>query len=441
MRVNRFPFAEACILDSTVAGTVRVAIAIAPKAPWGLASYDSDRWEITVHDALTGDVMTKGISPEVPRATVEIDLLGDASVEQGDCPAFSPEEEPGSDREIVSSAICRPTGIKMRHRMEALVSAHTGDFTPTTFDWSADFPAGILGTGAQSEVEFCPCGERLVKVFVEEAAGIETIEFAVVMDAPELSLSVEQKHFDRFGQAIPNPGTATEPAATVEMSVTAWNNRFGAVPMCTWPELRWADASSTNGHLDETDVPAGPLQPIGDGCAATLTVWDPLIDGGLIPHAKRIRGVSVMNDGLQCGKTIFNIDTAPIAEIAPHDFEIRPLKPIDMKIGGKGVVEKRVRFSVANRLETDTEVEPLPGAVEVRNLDCPPEMVPAEVELDSSDVGPMIGPGESLEVDAENFPVFDGSNRRCSIGIAIEPEADLEPSNNAAATHVAIQGP
>ena len=403
MTMTDYPNVEACILDGTLATGIRVAVPIAPKAPWMLAAYDSDEWEVTVFDAATSNVTVRPVRILVPEASVSVALLGGATVESGDCPLFSAEEEPGSEREILHDAINRATGVKMRQEMQAQVSAHTGDFTPLSYAWTAESPAGPLGTGDTVPVEFCPCGSRWVGLVVEEDAGIETVEVGFLMDAAELSLTVAAQHIDRFGAVILDPTHSKESAATIELSVTPFRSH-GPTPACSWPELRWSDPTSMAGAAAETDVPAGRLAVHGNGCTATLTVWDPATDPGSEPWPKAIRGVVKMEDGAQCGKKLFEIDTLPLNVETAHDFSVAPLKPLKVKIGNAGAGSRTVKLAVRNTIDDSTGEAGGEGSLatlETTNLDCPADVTIGEPTFVGGDVGEpsqaLLAPGDSAK--------------------------------------------
>jgi microsomal dipeptidase-like Zn-dependent dipeptidase len=443
--VSGYPSLEACIIDGTTSTPIRVAIPIAPKAPWSLAAYDSDRWELIVIDALSSHILTRGIRLAVDRPTADVTRLGPTAVEGGDCPAFSPEEEPGTDREIVSDAIYRPTGMKMRQDLEATVRPHQPDFAPASYSWTAESPSAILSTTESATVEFCPCGDRLMNLTVEEVAGIETVELGFLMSAPELSLTASQEHIDQFGTIIHDPRRSNSSAATVELSVTPF--RSSGTPVCTWPELRWRDAGSANGYQDEVDLDPSRLQLHGDGCQATLTLWDPAIDGGSAPSPKTVRGVVKMEDGVQCGKTLISIDSSLIAELPTHDFRVKPVRPAKIKIGPAGIAAKTLKFKIENVIDDkfgDIAVEPVIASIEVTNLDCPDGMLNQEVLFDDPFDGDssttLIESGGSaqarLTIEARSEWIEPASSKvpvRCSIEVrAIGPdESDITTDNSA----------
>lgn len=435
--VSSFPFQQACILNGSSGAGLRVAVAIAPKI--GLAAYDSEDWQITITDALSGNTQTKGVAIEVPRPKVEIARLSGSVLEPGDCPAGMPEEEPGGEREIIASALYRPTGMKLRQDVRADITTHTADFVPTTFDWVGETPFDLLGNSDTVSVEFCPCGKRWVEVTVEELAGVETIQYGFLLDAPELSLDVQTQHYDQFGTVILDPTRAYQSAARIDFAVSASN--ASGPPVCAWPELRWTDPGSTDPINDETPVPAGRLQPHGDGCTSTLTVWDPATDPGSEPWAKRIRGVVTMLDGSQCGAKLFAVDTDLRAELRTHDFKLKPLKPLKLKMGNSGLATKTVKLEVANVVDGLRFPEADDGMLarlEVTNLTCPEGVVTAEPVFDQSDSeGLVLFPGHKakarFEVRIDAASIFSFGPQipvRCEVEIRAVGEDGSDPTPN-----------
>ncbi len=440
MYMSDFPTREGCILEGTASSPMRVAIPIRDGV-W--TAYDSDEWEVTIVDPNPADpgaaLITRGIQLEIPRPTIELTMIGAPTVENGDCPQFNPEEESGSDRDFISSAIYRPTGKKIRQVLEANVLPHTPDFVVNSYTWSAETPAAGLGTGQSATVEFCPCGSRLVRLEAGEASGIETAEYRFLMDAPELSLTVDQDHIDQFGARIHDPRRSAVSAATVELSVGAAQTQ--GTPSCDWREVRWRDASPTSGSAADVPVPAGRLVPHGDGCTATLTLWDPAVDGGTTPPARMVRGVVVMEDGLQCGKNLFTVDTTPVQELATHDFRLKPVRPIKMRIGRSGVTTTNVKLKVENVLDPEDFVDPREAPVAtlaVTNLDCPEGILASPIAFDrplsGDEATAILPPGKSAparltpEARSEWFETLaPGIPHRCSVEVRVLGPDETDP--------------
>jgi microsomal dipeptidase-like Zn-dependent dipeptidase len=429
------PLFEGCILDGTATTPIRVAIPIAPKAPLYLGAYDGD-WSVRLeHPSVPAVFIDRPVRLEVPRPTVDIAHLADASVVAGACPAWAPEVEASDERSLANAAIYVSTPTHLAQDLEARVTAHTGDFVVSGYQWTAQDPYQPLGSGPQTVAEFCDCGQRLVEVIVDEAAGLEEARIGRVLAAERPEVRVDTTFYDRFGRLMLDPVTAPEAAATVVLQAHSATVAPG-LRQCLWRELRWSDPAAADPLGSETAVPAGRLVPQGDGCTATLTLWDPAVDGGSAPWSRLVRGVVMMSDGSQCGPTVFSLASDQRADAGPADFVLDPVRPLKTTIpAGHDEVFTKVKLTVANR-------SPEGGMAPVRlfatSLDCPESVLVDTPLFDFGDAEyadtAWLAAGEraraelALRLVAEDFPTHGpGTATRCRIHLSAGP-AGTDPA-------------
>jgi len=441
LSVSEFPLFEACILANKITDPIEIAIPIAPNSLLAAAAYDA-HFEVTATDPHTFRTLTKGVQLKVPRPQAAIELVGPPTVEIGDCPAYATQEIESLEREIMATALVKPINYKLKQEIRA-VNPSFMDWAFDSFDWTANNPGQSLGTSQNTVVEFCPCHQRPVTLKVEELSGIETAEVTKMISAPELDIQVQETHYDQYGNIILNPLTASEPSAIIEFHITS-NAIMPGNGRCRWPEVRWADANALpDPHANEVPLPTPRLQIHGNGCDATLTLWEPGIDSGAQPWAKLVRAVVTMTEGAQCGSTIVNLANDRRLEAEPQDVVVRPVKPLKVKIRpGVNLVEKTIKVNVHSVFD-QYEVDATQVTLDAVNIDCPAGTVIGEPdfdsELDSDQSTTTMAPGDKrtasvrLQFIAEDFEgISHKAPMRCSISFfaTVAGETDFTHNNS-----------
>lgn len=438
-RVSTLPLFEGCVIDGTADTPIRVAIPISPKAPLFLGAYDAE-WAVTLdHPTLGSQTVTKGVKLTVPRPTIAVQRTAPATIAPGACPTYQIESEGSFERPLLDAAIYLPsTATHIGQPVEAQTVAHTPDFFPTTYSWSALNPLQPLSNGPQANVDFCECGQRTVEITVEEQFGIEDAIQTTVIVAQRPDVAVAQTLFDQYGNTIGAPATAREAAAVIRLTATT-PSLTGGPQSCTWSEIRWVDASAADPLASEVPFPAGRVATVGDSCTIELMVWDPAADGGSQPGSKLLRGVVQVSDGIQCGPTIFSVQSDQRVEGGPGDAVLSPVKPLKVAIGaGQAEVFERVKLVVSN--QTFRESEGFDMRLEATNLDCPDSVVFDQPRFDDADpddsnrifLAPRRRGKATLDLRfvADDFETLGRRNpTRCRIHL----QASLLPDNDPAA--------